>query len=183
MPTARAMAEIVCPAARRARISSQRVTRRARGRPALLGAARRRGRGGRRGAGVGPEPAGLHRGAAVAAPEHVAQCLAGVAHRVESVGDLPRPRRAPRRGLGVLPGAVARHDLGPRVGAQPGDQRRRLPSAQDVDGPARLEIDQQGRVPLAPPERDVVDPEHPRRGRLRRDRPALQAEQRVGADR
>jgi hypothetical protein len=63
------------------------------------------------------------------------------------------------------------------MGAQPGLQRVRAPVGQDVDPAAGLGVDQDRGVAVAAPQREVVDPEHPR-DLERRQRQTQQAAQR-----
>ncbi len=69
------------------------------------------------------------------------------------------------------------------MGGQPVRERLGGPAFEQVDRRAGLAVDQEGAVVLAAPEREVVDPEHPRDGRRRVRRGHDQAQQRLPARR
>lgn len=91
---------------------------------------------------------------------------------------LPWPRspqpKSPRRTRHISPAAVAAQQqvhAGPvpadylrsRPGSEPCCERVRGPFVQDVDGPAVLDVDQQCPVAVSLAQRELVNPEHPRR--------------------
>ena len=124
----------------------------------------RRGRrlGCRRGRWPGPAPRPRRQVLAVPADRPLDR-LAEVVPQVPAVGDLDRLRRAAGAAVGVDPGPVPADHLRSRPGRQPGGERVRRPLAQDVDGPAGLDVDQQRPVTAALAQRELIHAQHPRR--------------------
>ncbi len=65
--------------------------------------------------------------------------------------------------FGIAGGTVAADDLDSGVVSQPAGQGGGLAVGQQVNGPAGLNVDQDGAVNVALEQGEVVDPEHPRR--------------------
>jgi hypothetical protein len=97
------------------------------------------------------------------------RCNAAFGDFAEVVPQMPAVRDLHRLGcagggcVDVERGAVPADHLDPRTRGQPRRDGARLPIGQQVDRPARLDVDHDGAVDTALPERKLVDPDHPRR--------------------
>ena len=87
--------------------------------------------------------------------------LAEVLPQVPGVGHLHRLWGAGAGALRVGSGPVAADALHLGVSQEPGGQRPRVASRQDVDGTAALQVDQDGGVRVTFPQGEIVDAEHP----------------------
>ena len=102
-----------------------------------------------------------------------------------AVGDLDRVRRAGPGALGVVAGPVPADHRGAGMGFQPGLEAGGLPVRQQVDHVGGAHVHQHCPVYLALGQREVIDPEHLRRGRdlrFRRSRDQAQHRGRVHGD-
>ncbi len=75
---------------------------------------------------------------------------------MEPVGDLHGRRCRLPRAIRIHAAAVTRDDLGGRVGAQPLGETGGAALGQEVDGPARLEVDQDRAVSPAAALRPII---------------------------
>jgi hypothetical protein len=109
--------------------------------------------------------------------------LPNMAQAMPAVGHGRRLGSPQRGGAGVLGRAVPRAHLDPRPPAPPGRARLGGAVGQEVDDAAPLEVDQDGAVGPALPQRPVVHAPHTRRLGRRRPRHVDEAQPRVGARR
>ncbi|GAA3843717.1 hypothetical protein GCM10022226_78360 [Sphaerisporangium flaviroseum] len=76
--------------------------------------------------------------------------------QMPAVADLYRVRCALADGFGVGGRAVAAHDLDAGVRTQPRDQRGGLAVGQHIDAAVGDRVDEQGRIAVATPQREVI---------------------------
>jgi hypothetical protein len=88
--------------------------------------------------------------------------LGEVLPQVEPVGDLDRVRRPGAGTVSVGAGTVPADHLNTGMGGQPVRERLGVAAFQQVKRGAGLAVDQHGAVVLPPPDREVVNAEHPR---------------------
>ncbi|GAA2374567.1 hypothetical protein GCM10010170_077730 [Dactylosporangium salmoneum] len=98
--------------------------------------------------------------AALMAGDGFLDVLGEVVPEVPPVGDLDGVRSAAAGRFGVGASAVAADHLRARIRFQPGGERVRFAVWQHVDWGAGVQVDQDGAVAVATPEREVVDAEH-----------------------
>ena len=104
-----------------------------------------------------------------------------VVPQMPAIGDLDRARRAGPGALGVVAGPVPADDSRARMRRQPRLEAGGLPVRQQVDHVPGAHVHQHRPVHLALGQREVIDPEHLRRGRdLRIRRRRDQAQHRRG---
>ena len=125
----------------------------------------RRVRGARRAGAVGVAAAGLVLQAAAVGSHRLLGVFGQVVPQVPAVGDLDRVRRARPGALGVVAGPVPADHRGAGMGLQPGLEAGGLPVRQQVDHVTGAHVHQHRPVHLALGQREVIDPEHLRRGR------------------
>jgi hypothetical protein len=89
--------------------------------------------------------------------------LTEIEPQVPPVGGLNGAGRAAGAAVGVDPGPVTADRPGSRPGRQRGGERVRGPLGEDVDRPARLDVDQQRAVAVPLPQGELVHAQHPRR--------------------
>lgn len=82
--------------------------------------------------------------------------------QVEPVGDLDRVRRPGPRPVRERARAVPADHLNPGMGREPVRERLGVAALDQVERRAGLAVDEQRAVVLAAPDREIVDPEHPR---------------------
>ncbi|HEV3288664.1 MAG TPA: hypothetical protein VG123_06700 [Streptosporangiaceae bacterium] len=120
--------------------------------------------------------AGLVLQAAAMASHRLLGVFGQVVPQMPAIGDLDRVRRARPGALGVVAGPVPADDSRAGMRRQPRLQAGGLPVRQQVDHVPGAHVYQHRPVHLAPGQREVIDPEHLRRGRdlrlrRRRDQP------------
>ena len=86
--------------------------------------------------------------------------LAEAVPQVPAVADLHRVRQCLADGLAVGARPVPAHDLDSRVVPQPLLRDISGAALDDIDAPAGLGVDEDGRVDQAASQREVVNPEH-----------------------
>ena len=129
--------------------------------------------------------AGLVLQAAAVAGHRLLGVFGQVVPQMPAVGDLDRVRRARPGALGVVAGPVPADDSRAGMRRQPRLQRGGLPVRQQVDHVPGAHVHQHRPVDLALGQREVIDPEHLRRGRdlrIRRRRDQPQHRGRVHGD-
>ncbi len=89
-----------------------------------------------------------------------------VAHEVETVDDVDGVGRALADAFGVAAVAVAHRDFDARMLPQPVGHDRDRAIGQQIDHPARFQVDEHRAERHTPPEGEVVQAEHARRGHL-----------------
>ncbi len=119
--------------------------------------------------------------AVLVAGDSLAGVLAHVVPQVPAVGDLVRVRGAVPGALGVGAGPVPADHLHARMSLQPRLQRGRLPVRQHVGRDAALHVDQQRRVRVPAPQREVIHAQHPHRPARRLRQRHQHPDQRVPA--
>jgi hypothetical protein len=93
--------------------------------------------------------------------------LGQVLPQVEPVGDLDRARRPGAGPVRVRPRPISAEHLDAGVNREPVGERPGVAALDQVERRAGLDVDEQRAVMLAAPDREVIDPEHSRRCRLR----------------
>jgi hypothetical protein len=108
--------------------------------------------------------------------------LSEVVPQVPAVGDLPGLGRALVGTVGVGAAAVAAHDLGAGVLAEPVREGVGFPVRQQLHPAVVVQVDQHGAVDVATAQREVVDAEHGHGAGLGVGQRAEQSQQRATAD-